>query len=145
MSVQDELVRRLAVDARRRAADRAVTQLKRMRGCLSGDDSGLKTAWEEFCVQVQGEESFFWDAYEETVKQAISAALLNVQQLDMAAMWFQTSSGWDWLAEHESGNELPDIFEPDVVDWVYKRVHDLADDSRHPRVVRFLKHAGDFD
>jgi len=34
---------------------------------LSGDDSGLKTLWEEICVQVQGEESFFWNSYEETI------------------------------------------------------------------------------
>ncbi len=30
---------------------------------LSGDDSGLRNFWEEFCVQVQQEHSFFWNSY----------------------------------------------------------------------------------
>ena len=33
---------------------------------LSGDDSPLENVWEEFKYQVQIEESFYWDAYEET-------------------------------------------------------------------------------
>lgn len=35
---------------------------------LSGDDSGLKNTWEEICVHVQGQESFHWEAYKDTIK-----------------------------------------------------------------------------
>lgn len=34
---------------------------------LSGEDSELETVWEEICAQVQGEYSFYWDAYIETM------------------------------------------------------------------------------
>ena len=42
---------------------------------LSGDDSGLKNVWEEICVQVQGEESVFWDAYVETIESLLSGSV----------------------------------------------------------------------
>jgi len=38
---------------------------------LSGGDSGLKNTWEEICVQVQGEQSFYWDSYEGTINNFI--------------------------------------------------------------------------
>ncbi len=39
-----------------------------MRDCLlSGDDTDLVSVWEEICIQVQGQESFDWDAYDYTV------------------------------------------------------------------------------
>ncbi len=34
---------------------------------LAGDDSGLKNLWEEYCVQVQGEHSVYWELYRETI------------------------------------------------------------------------------
>ena len=45
--------------------DRTITILQQMKGDLlvSGDDSVLQNTWEEVCVQVQGEESFFWEIH----------------------------------------------------------------------------------
>jgi len=53
---------------------RVIHQLKRLKGdnLLSGDDSEQKNVWEEICVQLQDEESFFWDVYDETVEQIIN-------------------------------------------------------------------------
>ena len=39
---------------------------------LSGDDSGLKNVWEEICVQVQDEQSFFWETYVETMESLLA-------------------------------------------------------------------------
>ena len=41
----------------------AIAALEQMdaNAMLSGDDSGLKNVWEEVCVQLQYEESIFWD------------------------------------------------------------------------------------
>lgn len=145
MKVYQELSKQVAYDARRRVAERATRELRKMPAGLSGDDSGLRTIWEEFCVQVQGEESFFWDFDVETVKLAIAGALVNVRRLEMIAMWLECEGAWHWLAENDEGSALPGVFQPDVVDWVYESVWQLADGSRHPRVVRHLAREGDFD
>ncbi|MFJ4248714.1 DarT ssDNA thymidine ADP-ribosyltransferase family protein [Pseudomonas sp. NPDC089741] len=45
-----------------------IRDLQRIQDCLlSGDDSPLRSIWEEICVQQQGKLSFFWRAYQETV------------------------------------------------------------------------------
>lgn len=57
-------------------ADKVIEGLRQLTNLLlSGVDSGLKNCWEEICVQVQGEESVDWDAYENTIANFISAEL----------------------------------------------------------------------
>ena len=52
---------------------KAISALKKLKGdnLLSPDDHGLKNAWEEICVQKQGEESVLWDAWEDTIEMVI--------------------------------------------------------------------------
>jgi len=54
-------------------ADSVIKELMELKKdlLLSGDDSGLKNTWEEICVQVQGEQSFYWDSYEGTINNFI--------------------------------------------------------------------------
>ncbi len=59
-------------------SDRVISDLQKLRDkafLLSGDDSGLKSVWEEICAHVQGGESMYWDAYENTIDNHISAEL----------------------------------------------------------------------
>lgn len=44
-------------------ADTAPASLMRNRSVLFGEDSGFETTWDEICVQVQGEQTEYWDAY----------------------------------------------------------------------------------
>jgi hypothetical protein len=62
------------VNARALLAD-VVADLRRIPPMLSGDDSDLADAWEEIKYQVQGEHSFIWPAYLDTVKGAIDGAV----------------------------------------------------------------------
>lgn len=47
---------------------------------LSGDDSGLKNVWEEICIQMQVEESFHWDVYNNTIKNFIASEFEKQQE-----------------------------------------------------------------
>lgn len=65
---ESRIVKAVAEAAAKRIARRVILGLQRMHHTLSGDDSELVTTWDEICVQVQYEQSFFWDAYDETVR-----------------------------------------------------------------------------
>ena len=43
-----------------------MTDLQHMKHTPSGDDSELKTTWDDICAQVQSGQSYSWDAYDET-------------------------------------------------------------------------------
>jgi hypothetical protein len=51
-------------------------------GLQSGVDSGLTNTWEEICVQVQGEQSVLWDAYDVTVRQIVSMEVTALPELN---------------------------------------------------------------
>lgn len=138
-SPHETLVRAIASEAARRVAARAKRQLRKMAGGLSGDESGLKTAWDEFCVQVQGEHSLFWDDYVLTVKQCIQGSLLCVSNNDRSAIYLQTNAGREWASEHETDRELPPLDEDEVVDHVYGTLWRLADEDRSVRVTHYLQ------
>lgn len=76
--------------------------------------------------------------YEDTVKECISGTLINLTHLQKVALWMQSDAAIDWLSEHEDGSELPGVFEPDVVEVMYSVVWQLADESKNPRVARYL-------
>ena len=61
-------------------SENVISKLKALRDpnfLLSGDDSGLENTWEEVCSQVQGEESFHWDVYINTIENFIDIELAN--------------------------------------------------------------------
>jgi hypothetical protein len=105
--------------------------LKSIPATLSGDDSGLRTVWQEICVQVQGARSFYWSAYEETAfayaRGLISELPAPVVRLLSAA----TREGDDWLDDHGADSEpmvmLVDEAARDLVDIVMSWAMDARD------------------
>jgi hypothetical protein len=69
------IVSAVAEEASQRITRKVIAALQGMKDTLlSGDDSELETPWDEICVQVQDEESFFWDTYDEIVREYGSRA-----------------------------------------------------------------------
>jgi hypothetical protein len=64
----------------------------------------LINAWEEICVQVQGEESFFGVAYEETIYAVAEKFVLELKEHEKFYLWLETNEGSDWLFDQEDGD-----------------------------------------
>lgn len=103
--IEEKLVWEYAEAAATVVAEKAVAGLSKCSVTLSGDDSGLRNAWEEVCVQVQGEESFFWDTYQQFMHDIVLAELEKMPNRDLVAMWLQTDAGWDWHSDFEYEHE----------------------------------------
>jgi hypothetical protein len=50
-----------------------------MDATLSGDDSPLSSVWDEIKEQVQNEQSFYWDAYLQTMKDLIARTIYEAK------------------------------------------------------------------
>ena len=72
---------------------------------LSGDDSGLKNVWEEICVQVQQEESIFWDAYLETMEGLLTGFVELLDRDARMALWAVTDEGSDYVDDHQADTD----------------------------------------
>lgn len=106
--IQDNLIRVYAKKAADEITRKSICAMQRITDTLSGEDSGLANAWDEFCVQVQNEDSCFRDAYDETLYQIVSQYVEALPTCDLRALWLQTDRGWDWLWEiqHPAETEL---------------------------------------
>lgn len=104
--IEEGLLKEYAQAATTAIAEKAVAGLSKCTATLSGDDSGLTNAWEEICAQVQGEESFFWDTYQQVMRDLVLAELETMPRRDLVAIWLQTDAGWDWHSDFEHQEQM---------------------------------------
>lgn len=114
---QNKIIRDLADRECKRISTSIIRRLQKMKGnsMLSGDDSELGNTWDEICVQVQGDRSFFWDAYEQTIEQMLHSAVESLTQETETAIWLQTENGYVW--DEEEDGEPETVFE-DVANYI---------------------------
>jgi hypothetical protein len=115
---ESAIVREVAEKAARRITRKVIATLQQMSDRLSGDDSGLKTTWDEICAQLQYEKSFDWDAYHETVKRIVEVQIAALPKHEREAIWLQTDAGIDWNSKEMEDGEAPPIIDGDIVDWL---------------------------
>lgn len=105
MKSESDVLKKFADEIIQKISRKTIIALQKVTATLSGDDSGLKNAWDEICVQVQEDKSFFWDAYDDTAKSFIYAYIKELQDHEKLAIWFQTDRGSGWLDEEEEKDD----------------------------------------
>lgn len=148
MTPESLIVRDLAKATCNRIANRVRLALQRMTDeChLSGDDSILKTAWEELCVQLQGEEFFAWSAYEETVNAIVKGSVAELPRHELEAVWLQTDHAFDTIDPQEelAAESRPPVYEDAVIDYIIKDyVFPLASGWSNARIQAYLDRPSD--
>jgi len=137
---ESEIVREVAEQARDRVVRAAIRELKCLPAELSGDDSGLDNVWEEICVQMQGQQSVEWAAYEITAEQIVSNRLPKLARHERAAMWLQTSNGESWsLDDYDARDRDAVADEADVIDHVMEALLGTACDFTGRRVREYVE------
>ena len=112
------IVSDLAEDVCQQCTVRVIRHLQEMNAGLSGEDSGLSNCWEEICVQVQHEESIYWDTYVEVVKAFIAGEIEEMLPWHREAVWLQTDAGVEWGAADEKTRDPYPVFNGDIVDYL---------------------------
>lgn len=116
---------------------------------LSGDDSGLKNVWEEICVQVQDEQSVFWEAYVETMESLLAGYVELLDRDARLALWTATDAGWDYIYDHHADDDgVADV--PVVEDEIVAKLKDelisAAASYSNQRIAKFLqRHEDGYD
>lgn len=121
-----------------------IRDLQRMQDCLlSGDDSPLRSIWEEICVQQQGEASFSWHAYQETIAACAEGRIEDLKPYELDALWLLTRQGEDWDCESETERESYPVLRDDVVEYIQGEVLNRANDWSNDRIRRYLERSYD--
>lgn len=92
---------------------------------LSGDDSPLRSVWEEWKDQVQEEESYFFEIYVETIETLCRCLTEDLPVDEQALLWLTTDDYFDL----DEGDPLPygDTMVEAVAAEIYRRVYRFAE------------------
>lgn len=151
LRIEDLLNKKIATNAAIVVADAAQAELMRSKHTLSGDDSNLESTWEEICVQVRGEKSFFWKDYESAMRDAVLGVLLFLDREVLESLWLHSDDGWDLLYDlkadekegltKQAGYKPPDIPVDDEAiarNIIADHLLPLADNYSNSRIEEFL-------
>ena len=133
------IVNAISHEAAQRLTRKVIADLQSMRDTLSGDDSGLKTTWDEICVQVQDQELIFWDVHDEIVRNMIGGHVAELAKYEREAIWMQTDAGIDWVCEEPEDRAAYPIVDADIIDYlIHKYVYSEAADWSDARIDAYL-------
>lgn len=136
---QCSIVLALADQAAHRITKKVISEMQKMTHLLSGDDSGLKTTWDEICVQVQDEPSFYWDTYDEVVRSVVARNLGELPKHEREALWLQTPEGSDWDCEDEQDREPYPVADDDIIEYLTSEyIYAEAREWSNTRIRAFL-------
>jgi len=120
--------------------------LENQKDLTSGDDTCLENNWEEYCVQVQDEESIAWDSYiahTESLFQRFYDELPTEQQF---TLWLETEGGQDWYWEDDNRvndefkyNEAPIYFE-DCIKFLMDELNSIAIDFESENITNYIEY-----
>lgn len=143
---ESTIVQDLGESVSERVKKEVIRTLDAMEGGLSGEDSGLSSLWEELCVQLQHEQSIFWDMYDRTVHETVRFEVDSLPTYEKEALWLLTDEYFDWECEDEDERDTYPVSIPDIVrHMVENGLYEEARSSTNPSVLKYLRRKFDDD
>lgn len=140
---ESKIVEEVARQASRRVTRRVIAALQKMKVTLSGEDSELKTTWDEICVQVQDGDSYEWDAYEQTIRALVFREAAGLPEHEREAIWLQTEEGYGWPWGEEARREANPVVTDDIVKHlVSEYVYEEAARWSNARIRAHIERSG---
>lgn len=137
--IEQHIVAAWASSLTEAAVTGVIAELKARSAEISGD-SGLANAWEEFCAQVQDEESADWAGYEDLVEDLLYVFVEGLDWDAQLAMWATTDTGLAYLYDHRADHDgvagVP-VNTGDIVSKLEREVWLAATEYESPSLYRY--------
>ncbi len=86
INYKDKIISGISENVCKKVSAKVIRILQKMtEGLLTGDDTPLKNIWDEICVQVQDQESCYWDNYLETISTFIETEVTKLNNTTKAS------------------------------------------------------------
>jgi hypothetical protein len=117
---------------------RNLQELNDKDSLLSGDNSGLVNVWDEICVQMQLEESCFWEGYEDLIETFVRSYVEKLPDHERDAAWLITFEGESWNCEPEDDRDPDPVFHDDIVKHISGYVLTTGNDWSNHRIRSYI-------
>ncbi len=96
MNISERVASELADSLCEKISRKVIKLLQSRKDLLFGDNSVLENTWDEICVQVQGDQSFYWDAYDRMVCDSITGYLEDLKLYECVAISIKKNNDNYW-------------------------------------------------
>ncbi len=118
--------------------NKTIRELKKLKDTqLSGDDSGLKNFWEEYAVQLQEEQSFFFDAYVDTIKNFVDAEISKQPEEIQKLLDFSENENFDEDDEFENNKFY--YARDFAIDKIIEDIDSIAINFENKNITKYLE------
>lgn len=162
MEYRDKILKDIAKIECERICKNAILNLQRRKDRLtfredhycfmSREYTGLKTVWDEICVQKNlAKFSAYWEYFEIVVNGYIKAELDKIPEPLQKAIWLQTDEAFRKEVNYECGEEEVEIYFDELVKYIADDyVYEKARSWRNARIENYLmeelyRDYGDFE
>lgn len=125
-----------AYDLTKRITEKSISFFQDSSQTISADDSGLENIWEEICVQVQSEHSFYWNAYDEIVRSRITGYVNVLKGHEKLALWYLTDGYCNWKPTSE--DEKPPVYDGDIIGYIIRDFYKEAGNFTSDAIEAFI-------
>ena len=122
-------------------ADKTKAFLENQKDLTSGDDTCLENNWEEYCLQVQHEESIAWEAYMNHIELLFQGFYEELPKEQQFTLWLETDEGQDWYWDDDNRvndefkyDETP-IYFGDCIKLLMSELNDIAIDFKSENMM----------
>jgi hypothetical protein len=150
MDFREQILKDIARIECEKIGKKVISQLQRRKDRLTFNENGycflsrkitgLKTVWDEICVQ-QNEAKFsvYWDYFDLTVNDYIEAELKKLPESIIKAIWLQTDKAFDEWESYESGEEEIRPLDEELVKYIAEEfVYEKARRWSNSRIENYL-------
>ena len=137
MESQTRIIAEIADRECERISTSVIRRLQKFTGrsLLHTEDSGLLNTWDEICVEVQSEETYYRRLYLPTIEDVVDAEIEKRASSLQQAIWLQTENGSGWEPEDDEPiNVAQDIADYVIQEYVLRK----ADRWSNQRIERYL-------
>ena len=103
---------------------KVIWKLKRFKEFLLSGDSGLNNFWEEYCVQLQDEQSFYFESYVDTIRNYIDDEI-SKQPIEIQNL-LDFSENIDYDESDEFNKDEYCYFRMDAIDKILVDIDSIA-------------------
>lgn len=116
--------------------------LIQQKDLTSGDDTCLENNWEEYCVQVQDEESIAWDAYKDHIETLFSGYFEELLQAEQLTLWLDCDDGRNWYYDQNRETDFKIDDAPIIFEACHRELlsalNDVAMEYTNDHIERYL-------
>ena len=148
MTYDDRLLTYWSSVVTHKLAEDVKNHLLNQTDMTTGDDTCLKNNWEEYCLQVQYEESIAWDFFIAHIHLLFEQYFDELPIEERITLWRETEEGQEWYWHNENWRNNNDdikyekvpLFFEDCIPILMRELDSIAIDYESDNITNYIEY-----